>query len=49
MTTKATITATTPTTDVLVTWIADPLLILGPNEGTAYPGDIVKKVEATQT
>ncbi|HEV7200585.1 MAG TPA: cupin domain-containing protein [Candidatus Limnocylindria bacterium] len=27
----------------------DRLLILGPDEGTAYPGDVLQKVEASQT
>jgi mannose-6-phosphate isomerase-like protein (cupin superfamily) len=30
-------------------WTDDRLLILGPEEGTAHPGDIVQKVEAAQT
>ncbi len=38
-TTRATTTATTE----------DRLLILGPNEGTAYPGDVLQKVEAAET
>ena len=30
-------------------WTDDRLLILGPEEGAAYPGDVVQKVEASQT
>ena len=32
-----------------MTWTEDRLLILGPEDGAAYPGDVVQKVEASQT
>ncbi len=32
-----------------MTWTDDRLLILGPDDGAAYPGDVVQKVEASQT
>jgi mannose-6-phosphate isomerase-like protein (cupin superfamily) len=32
-----------------VTWTEDQLFILGPDEGAAHPGDVVQKVEASQT
>jgi quercetin dioxygenase-like cupin family protein len=32
-----------------VTWTDDRLLILGPEEGDAHPGDVIQKVEASQT
>ncbi len=30
-------------------WTDDRLLILGPNDGIAYPGDVVQKIEASET
>ncbi len=30
-------------------WTDDQLLILGPGDGAAYPGDVVQKAEASQT
>jgi quercetin dioxygenase-like cupin family protein len=41
---------TTPSTRATITTTTeDQLLILGPEEGTAYPGDVLQKVEAAQT
>jgi mannose-6-phosphate isomerase-like protein (cupin superfamily) len=44
-----TITTTTITRATITATTEDHLLILGPDEGTAHPGDVVQKVEAAQT